>query len=227
VPLNDTLGSRTHVPAVASYTARVFTGLIQHLGAVRSAAETDVGRRLVIDALDWAHHAEQGESIAVSGCCLTVAERTGSALAFDVIPQTLARTTIGRLDHGDPVNLEHAATPSTLLGGHIVQGHVDGIGSARRLRDAAPGETRVRIEAERDIIDFLTPRGSVAVDGVSLTVADLGDSYFEIALIPVTLQRTTLSRIGDAPTAVNIETDCLARSVVQWLSRTQRVERSS
>jgi len=181
----------------------------------------------MIDANSWSHAPLAGESIAVNGCCLTVA-RTPSAggglLEFDVVPETLARTTLGALSPGAAVNLEHAATPGTLLGGHVVQGHIDVVGRVTVI-DTAGGEHVIRVEvpaAPAAAAECITPKGSVAIEGVSLTVASMdagpgmGVWSLGVALIPTTLRETTLGnlRISDP---VNIETDILARTVVHWL----------
>lgn len=171
-----------------------------------------------------------GESISVSGCCLTVAAVVGvggggGEIAFDVIPETLARTTLGRLRAGDRVNLERSLRAGDRLGGHMVQGHVDSVGEvvagvAGELgagEAAAPGEgVRLRIGASPEVMEFVTPKGSITVDGVSLTVAASAREWFEVALIPETLARTTLAALkpGDH---VNVETDVLARTVIHWM----------
>ncbi|MGI9014081.1 MAG: riboflavin synthase [Phycisphaerales bacterium] len=208
----------------------MFTGLIQHIGRVVSSEATTSGRAIVLDTIGWEHHAMPGQSIAVNGCCLTVAacDHAKHRLQSDVIPQTLSCTTLGNLVAGDGVNLEHAVTPTTLLGGHIVQGHVDGIGWAHRIvdQDADPGssEWRVRIVPPAHLMACLPPQGSVCVDGVSLTIAAIGRNadghpaagagWFEVALIPTTLAVTTLSRIGEDPVAVNLEADYLIRAML-------------
>jgi riboflavin synthase len=196
----------------------VFTGIVQHVGSTRSLERVDFGVRLAVDRSGWAHAPASGESIAVSGVCLTVAEveRGGDCVRFDVVRQTLAATTLGDLEPGDPVNLEHAVTPSTLLGGHIVQGHVDGIGVVRAV-ERSEREHRVRIEPPAPLLDYLVDRGSIAVDGVSLTIAAIDGASFEVALIPVTLARTTLGR-AVAGTRVNLEADCIVKTVVRWLN---------
>lgn len=202
----------------------MFTGIIQHVGKVRESGPSPSGRRLVIDAGPWSHAPLTGESIAVNGCCLTVARppSAGSGLlVFDVVPETLARTTLGDLSPGAPVNLEHAATPSTLLGGHVVQGHIDAVGRVTAI-DTAGGGHVIRVEVPAAAAEFITPKGSIAIEGVSLTVASVepgrGTGVWSlcVALIPTTLRETTLGslRISDP---VNIETDILARTVVHWL----------
>jgi riboflavin synthase len=196
----------------------MFTGLVQHLGRVVGVQPTSAGAALVVDAAGWDHRPLAGDSIAVNGCCLTVAENPsdGGLLRFDVVPQTLRLTNLGDLSPhgGQGVNLEHAVTPSTLLGGHIVQGHIDGVG---RVMTIEPGnEHRLRISIDRALAPFAVLRGSVAVDGVSLTIAAVGESWFEVALVPTTLARTTLGSLT-VGSRVNIETDYIAKSVARWL----------
>lgn len=200
----------------------MFTGLIEHMGAVVSRRSLPGGERLEINPRGWIHRALRGESIAVNGCCLTVADDRageGGVLAFDVVPETLARTSLGRLREGAGVNLERSATPTTLMGGHLVQGHVDGVGRVERvIRD---GEYRVRVGLDRDVLEYVTPKGSVTIEGVSLTVAGVGmnadgGGWFEVALIPTTLEKTTLGRLGEGD-LVNLETDIIGRTVIHWL----------
>lgn len=195
----------------------MFTGLVQAMGTVHEVTRGQEATRLRIDASAWEHNPEAGESICVSGCCLTLAEplRNDGLLSFDVIPQTLRQTMLGSLGVGDQVNLEACCTPSTLLGGHIVQGHVDGVGQVLEVR--SEGEHRVRIEAGRDLIEYAIPRGSVCVDGVSLTLAEVDPQagWFEVALIPTTLRETTLGLLR-AGSRVNLEMDILAKTLIHW-----------
>ena len=163
-----------------------------------------------------------GDSICISGVCLTVAEPPagGGVLMFDVVGETLARTTLGALAVGDRVNVEPAVTPTQPLGGHVVQGHVDETGRVERVtRGGATGDDwRVEIAASPGLIDLLPSKASVAVEGVSLTVAASRGASFEVALVPTTLERTTLGelRAGDA---VNLEADVLAKHVAHLLRR--------
>lgn len=207
----------------------MFTGIIEQQGRVRASSPTPAGVRLVIDSQGWGYRARIGDSVAVNGCCLTIAADpagAGGALVFDVIPETLRKTTIGALRLGARVHLEHAATPVTLLGGHLVQGHVDGVGEVlevatgneRRAPEAA-SEWRVRIGLAAELMPYIVPKGSVAVDGVSLTVADLGrHGWFEVALIPTTLAKTTLGELA-VGSRVNVECDAMAKTIVQYLQR--------
>lgn len=200
----------------------MFTGIIEHLGRVEFLRAEPWGARLVIDTQAWAYHPADGDSVSVNGCCLTVVGQPAAhePIAFDVIGQTLALTTVGRFQTGDMVNLERAVSAATLLGGHLVQGHVDGIGEVRSV-STTDGEWRTRIgfkPTRTDLIECMTPQGSVAVDGVSLTIAALGDDWFEVALIPATLSKTTL-RGRLAGSEVNLEVDSLAKMVSLQVKR--------
>ncbi len=210
----------------------MFTGIIEAVGTLCATEETVAGRRLVVDPGAWHHTPRAGDSIAVRGVCLTVAKdprEAGGLLLFDAVPETLSRTTLGALVPGDRVHLEHAATPTTLLGGHIVQGHVDGVGTVLANGNVPGGASGgggggwvLEIACpESDgtaTIEYMVPKGSVAVDGVSLTLArvDAARGAIGIALIPTTLEKTTLGplRAGDR---VNIECDATAKTVVQYL----------
>ncbi len=206
----------------------MFTGLIEHTGRIQCLLPSAAGRRLEVDPRGWEHRPAPGESISINGCCLTIADdraASGGPLAFDVVPETLSKTTLGNFAVGSAINLERSATPVTLLGGHVVQGHIDGLGQVIQVQTG--GEHRLKIAADPALMEFITPKGAITVDGVSLTVAAIrvaggpgltsGDGgWFEVALIPTTLEKTTLSqlRTGDR---VNLETDVLARTVVHWL----------
>ncbi len=201
----------------------MFTGLIEVTGKVERIETASHGASLLIRPTDWNHTPEHGESIAVNGCCLTVANPPGQPVAgtlrFDVIPQTLRLTTLGGLQPGDVVNLEHSVTPATLLGGHLVQGHVDGVGMARRVETEAT-EWRLRITPPSDLMDLIIPQGSITIDGVSLTIAQVDGDSFDVTLVPTTLGKTNLRRIGsDQPTRVNLEVDHLVRIVQHLLRR--------
>lgn len=191
----------------------MFTGLVQHLGRLVSITPTPTGRRLIVDPAGWGHSPSAGDSIAVSGCCLTVVRATPAEWAFDLVPETLAKTTLGEMGPGAAVNLEHAATPTTLLGGHVVQGHVDGVGRVTRVQRG--GDWRVEFRPPAELVACMIPKGSVCVEGVSLTLArvDGAAGTFEVALIPTTLEKTTLAslRVGDG---VNIEADAMVKAIV-------------
>ena len=198
----------------------MFTGLVQHLGRLERIEPTPAGASLWVDLAGWGHRPDLGASIAVSGCCLTVADRRMAgeaveAVRFDAVHHTLRATTLGSLAAGSRVNLEHAATPATLLGGHLVQGHVDEVGEVLAVATDG-GEWRVRIAVSAAFEPLLVSRGSITVEGVSLTVASLGPRWFEVVLIPETLERTTL-RDRVAGDSVNLEGDCIAKMVVRVL----------
>ena len=197
----------------------MFTGIVQHLGEVVSLESNDFGAVLRIDADNWSHNPTRGDSIAINGCCLTLAGDSDGGMCFDVIRQTLEITTLGGLAQGDPVNLEHAVTPSTMLGGHIVQGHIDGVGIVDEVTKET-SEWRMRIRPPEELLLYMVKKGSIALDGTSLTIARMGDDFLEVALIPTTLKLTTLGRLepGDR---VNLETDYIAKTVVNWLERTR------
>ncbi|QOI99457.1 MAG: riboflavin synthase [Phycisphaeraceae bacterium] len=196
----------------------MFTGIVQAVGEVASVSDRGGRRRLLVSSQGWAHRPGPGDSIAVSGCCLTISEPPEEAggLAFDVVPETLAKTTLGGVRAGDRVNLEHAARADSLLDGHVVQGHVD---AAAEVVLVSPGEDwRVRLRPPAGLMPYVTPKGSVCLDGVSLTVAGLEPraGWFEVALIPVTLARTTLGSLAPGG-RVNLECDPLAKTVVHYL----------
>jgi len=196
----------------------MFTGLVQAIGTVVSCAPSEAGLRIAIDPGSWDHATVLGESIAVSGICLTVTGITREGhWTFDAVPQTLALTCAGSWRAGTRVNLEHAVAASTPLGGHIVQGHVDGIGTVESV-DRSGGGWRTRIAADPAMLAPLAPQGSVAVDGVSLTVAACGTGWLEVALIPETLARTTLAD-ALAGVRVHIEVDHIAKLVDRAVTR--------
>ena len=196
----------------------MFTGIVQHLGRVISIEKVSFGKILSIDAQCWSHRPELGQSIAVDGCCLTIAPNSADGLlCFDVIHPTLNITSLGSIKVGDLVNLEHAVTPTTMLGGHVVQGHIDGLGTVLGVM-SDESQCRLRVEPPSPLMDHIVSKGSIAINGVSLTVAEVGDDWFEVALIPTTLKLTNLAglRPGDK---VNLETDYVAKVVVNWLRR--------
>lgn len=196
----------------------MFTGIVQSVGSVLSLEQASTGARLRIDPGEWDHRPCPGDSIAVSGCCLTVASADpGGSIEFDVVHQTLEKTTLGVLRRGSRVNLEHAATPRTYLGGHIVQGHIDGLARFTRILSGEDRRLTVR-PLDPAHMDYIAPGGSVTVDGVSLTVQSVTHDEFTVALIPTTLERTTLGEAAEG-SACNLETDVLARTVVHWLRR--------
>jgi riboflavin synthase len=178
----------------------VFTGIVRELGRVVAFD----GSRLVVAAPQTS--AELGDSVAIDGVCLTVVKHDGKELAFDVVGETLERTTLGALTAGEPVNVEPALRAGDPLGGHMMQGHVDGVGRVRRI-----GEP-VWIDAPEEVLRYCVEKGSIAVDGVSLTIAALDEAGFAVALVPHTLAVTTLGA-AEPGSAVNLEVDVLAKYI--------------
>ena len=193
---------------------QVFTGLIEEIGTVRSLAQGTVGR-LVVASGRIAGDVAIGDSVAVNGACLTVTSINGGEIAFDAVPETLSRTTIGDLRPGDKVNLESSLRVGAPIGGHFVLGHVDGVGVIESSRPL--GESQViRISAPGEVLRYVVEKGSIAVDGISLTVVSCDRSGITIAVIPHTLEATTLhsKRAGDK---VNLEADILGKYVEKLL----------
>ncbi len=188
----------------------MFTGLVREVGTVRSL---EAGRL----TLETTIAADLGDSVAVDGVCLTVVGADPGALAFDAVPETLARTSLGTLDHGSRVNLEPALRAGDALGGHYVQGHVDGVGSVRTVEPEGDGK-RIWFDAPPEINRYVVEKGSIAVQGTSLTVAEVDDGGFAVALIPHTLAETTLDQLGPGD-PVNLEADVLAKYVEKLIRR--------
>ncbi|MHC4446429.1 MAG: riboflavin synthase [Planctomycetota bacterium] len=203
----------------------MFTGIVEHVGVVTDLEPGPAGVRLRLDTRGWKNLPSPGDSVAVNGCCLTVVDggpgatdpAGPDALRFDVVHQTLRTTTFGDLAAGDGVNLERAVTLSRPLDGHLVQGHIDGVGAVTRV-DREQGEWLLRVVPPAELLEFIVEKGSIAVDGVSMTVARLGDSWFEMALIPTTIRMTTLGN-AEPGRRVNLETDYVAKTIVHWLKR--------
>ena len=195
----------------------MFTGIVEQMGSIVEARDQETGRRLVLSAQDVLP-IETGASIAVNGVCLTAVGFDGG-LAVDVIPETLARTNLGALETGDEVNLERAMPADGRFDGHIVQGHVDGTGTIRSVAEDEGGVV-MSIETDDEILAYVVEKGSITVDGVSLTVAGVDADSFQIALIPHTLEVTTLGlrKPGDI---VNLEVDVLAKYVERLLKANQ------
>ncbi len=194
----------------------MFTGIIEELARVRAVIPNADGARIEIDATTVVEDATLGASIAVNGCCLTVVEIGDGWWAADAVVETLSRTTLGKLAAGDAVNLERPLRLADRLGGHLVQGHVDGTGSVRARELEADGSTLVRFDAPADVMRYVVHKGSITVDGISLTVAAVHDDGFSVAVIPHTLAVTTL---GTRPVGaqVNLECDVLAKYVERLL----------
>jgi riboflavin synthase len=195
----------------------VFTGIVEEIGTVRAVARKGDVTRLDLAARLTLEGSEVGASVAVSGVCLTVVERGPDGLVFEMGPETLARTSLGTLRAGSSVNLERPLRFGGALGGHLVLGHVDGTGTVEAV-SRVESTARVRIAFhDRGLAPLLIPQGSVAVDGVSLTVALLDDAAFEVMLIPHTLAVTTLGRLS-AGQPVNVETDVIGKYVQRSLA---------
>lgn len=175
------------------------------------------GRRLRVNAGSVAEGARVGDSICVQGICLTVAAVHGADLSFDVITETLQRSNLGEKKVGDRLNLERSLRVGDRLDGHWVQGHVDGIATVVEVRRSA-AEHVVFLRPARELVAYVIPKGSITLDGVSLTIAELRSEDFSVALIPTTLERTTLGSLS-VGSRVNVESDILARTIVQTLER--------
>jgi riboflavin synthase len=185
----------------------MFTGIVREVGTVEEA-----GERLRIRAPQTAAVTGVGDSVSVAGVCLTTVAAEDGMLAFDVVPETLRRSTLGRLRVSTPVNIEPALRAGEPLGGHFVQGHVDGVGRVRTVT-----EEEFEVEAPAELVRYFVEKGSVAVEGVSLTIAALGDESFTVALVPHTREATTLGALSPGD-EVNLEVDLLAKHVERLLS---------
>jgi riboflavin synthase len=192
----------------------MFTGLIADVGRVSAFELDDTGARLTIDT-GLAGGLSRGDSIAVNGVCLTATEAGSERFSAIVIGQTLRRSALGRIEVGDRVNLECALRAADPLGGHIVQGHVDGVGIVREVREDAASRV-LDVETGEELTRYMVARGSIALDGVSLTVSALLDDGLEVSLIPETLSATTLGHLA-AGAPVNVEVDILAKHVERLL----------
>ena len=202
----------------------MFTGIIEELGHVREIERRGEDARIVIEARTVTEDSHDGDSISVNGVCLTVVDVKPDSFAADVSKETLFRSTLGYLKPGSPVNLERAVTPATRLGGHIVQGHVDARGKFLGSENHGDSST-FRFAYPKEIARYLVLKGSVAVEGISLTIANLTDDHFEIAVIPKTLEVTNfpLLQAGDE---VNLEADVIAKYVERMLAE-RGIPRSS
>jgi riboflavin synthase len=199
----------------------MFTGIIEELGEIVGWRRHGSAGRVTVRGPLAVSDARQGDSISVSGVCLTVVEQGADWFAADVMGQTLAMSSPAQWSVGQPVNLERAAAVGDRLGGHIVQGHIDGTSRVTDVRDEGSWRV-VRFSLAPEHAPLVVDKGSIAIDGISLTVSSAGDDWFEVSLIPETLERTTLGnrRVGDL---VNIETDILARHVARLVHFDRRV----
>ena len=195
----------------------MFTGIVEERGRV----ETMGSGRLVVDAHTVVRDSDVGASVSVNGVCLTVVERTDTSLRFDLSEQTLERTCLGDLRPGDPVNLERPVTLVARLGGHLVQGHVDGVGQVTRVEVDGSGGAHVSIRVPGELSRYVVERGSIAIDGVSLTIAAVDDDEITVALIPHTLAVTTLG-LAAPGRRLNVEADVIARYVERSMERSGR-----
>ncbi len=195
----------------------MFTGLVQALGTIQAVMDTPTGRRIIVDASAMGPTSfEIGDSIAISGVCLSIVRiEPGQRLEFDAVRETLAVTTLGSKNPGDAVNLEQSMRADDLFGGHFVQGHVDAVAHVVKIR-ADPADWRIYFAIPETCRDMIVPKGSVALDGVSMTIASVEPDSFSVAVIPLTREKTTLGTLilGGR---VNIETDILTRTVVNYL----------
>ena len=189
----------------------MFTGIVRELGTVVSSDGGPEGIRLVVEAPDTAAQAGLGDSVAIDGCCLTAVEVADGRIAFDAVPETLRRTSLSRVAPGTTVNVEPALRAGEPLGGHYVQGHVDGVGRVRSAEPEGDGR-RVWFDAPPEVLRYCVEKGSIAVEGVSLTVAEVTDDAFAVALVPHTLGVTTLGSL-EPGREVTLEVDVLAKYV--------------
>jgi riboflavin synthase len=191
----------------------VFTGIVREVGRVEAVEERGESVRLVVRAPETAAAAAVGDSVSLAGVCLTAVEIADGTVAFDAVPETLRRSTLGRLETGGGVNVEPALRAGDPLGGHMVQGHVDGVGRIRRVDDEG-----IEVEATQDVLRYCVEKGSIAVEGVSLTIAGLAESSFTVALIPHTREVTTLGGLAEG-NDVNLEVDVVAKYVERLAAR--------
>jgi riboflavin synthase len=194
----------------------MFTGIVRERGRVVSAAPADDGVRLRIAAPETARATAVGDSVAIAGVCLTAVTVADGEIEFDAVAETLRRSSLGRLEAGEEVNVEPALRAGEPLGGHYVQGHVDGVGRVRSVEPEGDGRL-VRFDAPSELLRYCVEKGSVTVEGVSLTVTDVDDHGFGVALVPHTLAVTTLGAVGPGD-EVNLEVDVLAKYVESLLT---------
>ncbi len=194
----------------------MFTGIVEDTGLVAEVADSGGVVAVTLESPILAG-LPIGASISVNGACLTAVSVVGSNISVELVPETMSRTTFGRLSEGDRVNLERPMTPQTLFDGHIVQGHIDGVGTVESV--AVEGASRrIAVEVPSDLMRYIVEKGSITVDGVSLTVAAFDESGFEVAIIPHTLEVTTLGQL-EAGARVNLEVDVLAKYVERLLKK--------
>jgi riboflavin synthase len=195
----------------------MFTGLIEMLCIIKSVRHTAGAMQLTVDLGKLADETKVGDSIAVNGVCLTVAQLTANIATFDVSPETLTKSALGKLKVGSQVNVELAIKAGNRLGGHLVEGHVDGTAMIAQI-DQRNNFANIKFSASPELLDQMVPKGSVAVDGISLTITSLDEGSFNVAIIPETLKKTTLgkTKIGDS---VNVETDVTVKIIKKQLDK--------
>lgn len=196
----------------------MFTGIVTHLGHVQKATTRRGLLELRIEAPGIAKELKRGDSVAVNGVCLTATETSRKAFRAQAMGETLARSTLGTLRRGSDVNLELPARLADRLGGHLVQGHVDGVAEVARIEDDE-GARRLWFKCSGELLGYMVPKGSITIDGVSLTIVDVGATTFQVAIIPHTLDATTFSDLR-AGSTVNIEVDVIAKYVKRFVERT-------
>jgi riboflavin synthase len=195
----------------------MFTGLIQQVCEVKALSKSGGSAALIIDLGQLANQAKTGDSIAINGSCLTVSKLAGASATFDVSGETLAKTTLGNLAPGTKVNIELALRADDRFGGHFVLGHVDGSATIKKIEKKADFAT-FTFAAPKDLLDQVVPKGSVAVDGISLTIAELNPDGFTVAIIPQTLKETTLGQ-AKINQKTNIEIDIITKTVRRYLEK--------
>lgn len=196
----------------------MFTGIVQTIGTLIDSSPTQAGRRLSVSLNELpSQKISPGDSICVSGVCLTAVSIADNTATFDVITETLNRTSLGDRAVHDPLNLELSLQPSSFVGGHFVQGHVDAVGTVTAIK-ADPLDWRITVHVPREVFKYIVPKGSITIEGVSMTIAETSreSTTFTLAVIPTTLRKTTLGSLKEGQ-RVNLETDILARTVVHFL----------
>lgn len=203
----------------------MFTGLIEEVGTMLSASNGEKSMKLTIKAKKVLEDIKLGDSISTNGVCLTVSSFDRNSFTVDVMPETMRKTNLGKLKKGSPVNLERALMVSDRLGGHIVSGHIDGTGTIREYKDEDIA-TWLTVETNIEIIKYIIPRGSIAIDGTSLTVADTSDNSFRVSLIPVTKEETVLlkKKVGDE---VNLECDIVGKYIEKFMTFNENIKKTS
>lgn len=203
----------------------MFTGLIEEIGTMEGASKAEKSMKFTIRAKKVLQDIKLGDSISTNGVCLTVSNYDGSSFTVDVMPETMRKTNLGKLQKGSPVNLERALKVSDRLGGHIVSGHIDGTGLIREYRDEDIA-TWLTVETQEEVMKYIIPKGSVAIDGTSLTVVDTTDNSFTVSLIPVTKEETVLlkKRVGDE---VNLECDIVGKYIERFMTFNKATKKTS